>query len=148
MIWQSSTLSQWKTDKTYLFNHYDMIDMKQLDIIVPHERLSDVNQILYNHKVGGMMYYDVKGRGRVERQPREERVSPEAGGYTTGRRYIPEFGSRTKVEVLVPDSIYKQIIDEILKTISTGSAADGKVFVKDISEAYDIGSKQTGNPAL
>jgi nitrogen regulatory protein P-II 1 len=124
------------------------MDMKQLDIIVPHERLSDVNQILYNHKVGGMMYYDVKGRGRVVRQPREERVSAEAGGYTTGKRYTPEFGSRTKVEVLVSDSTYKQIIDEILKTVSTGSAADGKIFVKDISEAYDIGSKQTGEPAL
>jgi nitrogen regulatory protein P-II 1 len=122
--------------------------MKQLDIVVPHERLSDVNRILYNHKVGGMMYYDIKGRGRVERKPTEERVSAEAGGYTTGRRYIPEFGTRTKVEVLVSDSQYKQIVDEILKTVSTGSAADGKIFVKDISEAYDIGSKQSGDSAL
>jgi nitrogen regulatory protein P-II 1 len=125
-----------------------MIAMKQLDIVVPHERLTDVNRILYEHKVGGMMYYDVKGRGRVERQPTEERLSAQAGGYATGRRYIPEFGSRSKVEVLVPDSTYKQIIDEILKTISTGSAADGKIFVKDIAEAYDIGSKQSGDPAL
>jgi nitrogen regulatory protein P-II 1 len=46
--------------------------MKQLDIVIPHERLSDVNRILYNHKVGGMMYYDIKGRGRVEREPVEE----------------------------------------------------------------------------
>jgi nitrogen regulatory protein P-II 1 len=125
-----------------------MIAMKQLDIVVPHERLTDVNRILYEHKVGGMMYYDVKGRGRVERRPTEERLSAQAGGYATGRRYIPEFGSRTKVEVLVPNSAYKQIIDEILKTISTGSAADGKIFVKDIAEAYDIGSKQSGDPAL
>jgi nitrogen regulatory protein P-II 1 len=122
--------------------------MKQLDIVVPHERLSDVNRILYNHKVGGMMYYDIKGRGRVERKPTEERVSAEAGGYTTGRRYIPEFGTWTKVEVLVSDSQYKQIVDEILKTVSTGSAADGKIFIKDISEAYDIGSKQSGDSAL
>ena len=122
--------------------------MKQLEIVVPHERLSDVNRILYNHKVGGMMYYDIKGRGRVERKPTEERVSAEAGGYTTGRRYIPEFGTRTKVEVLVSDSQYKQIVDQILKTVSTGSAADGKIFIKDISEAYDIGSKQSGDSAL
>jgi nitrogen regulatory protein PII len=40
------------------------------------------------------------------------------------------------------------LVEEIIKTVSTGSAADGKIFVKDISEAYDIGSKQTGNPAL
>jgi nitrogen regulatory protein P-II 1 len=122
--------------------------MKQLDIIVPHERLSDVNQILYNHKVGGMLYYDIKGRGRAERPPRVERLSTEAGGYSTGKRYVPEFGTRTKIEVLVPDSTYKQLVEEIIKTVTTGSAADGKIFVKDISEAYDIGSKQTGDPAL
>jgi hypothetical protein len=43
-------------------------------------------------------------------------------------------------------STYKQLVDEIL-TVSIGSAADGKIF-KDISEAYDIGSKQSGDPAL
>jgi nitrogen regulatory protein P-II 1 len=121
--------------------------MKQLDIVIPHERLSNVNSILHNHKVGGMMYFDIKGRGRAERQPVEERVSG-YGGYSTGKRYVPEFGSRTKIEVLVPDSMYKQIVDEVLKTLSTGSAADGKIFVKDISEAYDIGSKQSGESAI
>jgi nitrogen regulatory protein P-II 1 len=50
--------------------------------------------------------------------------------------------------VLVSDSTYKQLIEEIIKTVSTGSAADGKIFVKDISEAYDIGTKQSGDPAL
>ena len=122
--------------------------MKQLDIIVPHERLSDVNQILYNHKVGGMLHYDIKGRGRAERSPRVQRLSTEAGGYSTGKRYVPEFGTRTKIEVLVPDSTYKQLVEEIIRTVSTGSAADGKIFVKDISEAYDIGTKQSGDPAL
>jgi nitrogen regulatory protein P-II 1 len=85
---------------------------------VPHERISDVNRIPYNHKVGGMMYYDIKGRGRAERQVAEVRLGPEAGGHATGKRYIPEFGTRTKVEVLVPDSTYKQIVDEILRTVS------------------------------
>jgi nitrogen regulatory protein P-II 1 len=118
------------------------INMKQLHIVIPHERLPNVNRILYNHKVGGMMYYDIKGRGRAEREPVEERVRG-YGGYDTGRKYVPEFGSRTKIEVLVPDSTYKQLVDDILNAISTGSAADGKIFIKDISEAYDIGSEQT-----
>lgn len=121
--------------------------VKQLDIVIPHERLSDVNRILYNHNVGGMMYYDIKGRGRAEKQTVEERLS-EAGGYATGRRYVPEFGSRTKIEVLVPDSTHRKIVDDILGTISTGSTSDGKIFVKDISEAYDIGTEQIGEIAL
>jgi nitrogen regulatory protein P-II 1 len=63
-------------------------------------------------------------------------------------RYTPEFASRTKVEVLVSDSQAKSIIDDILKTISTGSSSDGKIFVYEVAEAHDIGSKQIGDTAL
>ncbi len=129
--------------------------MKQLDIIIPVERLDEVNRILYNHKVGGMLFYDIKGRGRAERKAVEKRVSG-YGGYDMGQvsdstpraKYVPEFLSRTKIEVLVADSAYKQVVDDIMKTTSTGSPADGKIFVKDISEAYDIGSKQGGEGAV
>ena len=63
-------------------------------------------------------------------------------------RYIPEFGSRTKIEVLVPDPAAKSIIDDVLKHVSTGSASVGKIFVYDVAEAYDIGSKQTRDNAI
>jgi nitrogen regulatory protein P-II 1 len=114
--------------------------MKRLDIIIPHERLSEVNDILHKHKVGGITFYDIKGRGRAKQEP-----------VAVGRgvmRYVPEFGSRTKIEVLVNDSLSKEIIDDLLKTISTGSTSDGKIFVYDVAEAYDIGSKESGDSAL
>jgi hypothetical protein len=38
----------------------------------------------------------------------------------------------------------KDIVDDVLKTISTGLSADGKILIKDISEVFDIGSKQSG----
>jgi nitrogen regulatory protein PII len=50
--------------------------------------------------------------------------------------------------VLVPDATARQIIDDVLKVISTGSASDGKVFVYDVAEAYDIGSKEKDDNAL
>jgi nitrogen regulatory protein P-II 1 len=114
--------------------------MKRLDIIIPHERLSEVNDILHKHKVGGITFYDIKGRGRAKQEP-----------VAVGRgvmRYVPEFGSRTKIEVLVKDSLAKEIIDDLLKNISTGSTSDGKIFVYDVAEAYDIGSKESGDSAL
>jgi nitrogen regulatory protein P-II 1 len=114
--------------------------MKRLDIIIPHERLSEVNDILHKHKVGGITFYDIKGRGRAKLEP-----------VAVGRgvmRYVPEFGSRTKIEVLVKDSLAKEIIDDLLKKISTGSTSDGKIFVYDVGEAYDIGSKESGDSAL
>ena len=114
--------------------------MKRLDIIIPQERLSEVNDILHRHKVGGMTFYDIKGRGRAKREP----VSVGRGVM----RYVPEFGFRTKIEVLVQDETATKIIKDLLKEISTGSASDGKIFVYDVAEAYDIGSKEEGDDAL
>lgn len=118
--------------------------MKEIEIIVTQNIVGEVNQILYKHKVGGMMFYDIKGRGRAERSVVEEKVEV----YSTGRKYVPEFGTRTKIEIVVSDSMAKPLVDDLLQTLSTGSAADGKIFVKDISEAYDIGSKESGDSAL
>jgi nitrogen regulatory protein P-II 1 len=114
--------------------------MKKLDMIIPHERLSEVNELLHKHKVGGMTFYDIKGRGRAKREP----VSVGRGVM----RYVPEFGFRTKIEVLVPDAKAKEIVDDLLRTLSTGSASDGKVFIYDVAEAYDIGSKEKDEAAL
>ncbi len=125
------------------FSQYSQI-MKQIDIVFPHERLSVVNEILYKHKVGGLLFHDIKGRGRAKR----EAISEVVQGYATGKAYVPEFGTRTKLEALVSDSLAKQIIDDILGSLSTGSASDRKIFVKDVAEAYDIGTKHSGDVAL
>jgi nitrogen regulatory protein P-II 1 len=114
--------------------------MKRLDMLIPHERLTEVNELLHKHKVGGMTFYDIKGRGRAKREP----VSVGRGVM----RYTPEFGFRTKVEVLVSDAKAKEIIDEVLSVLSSGSASDGKIFVYDVAEAYDIGSKERDEAAL
>ena len=114
--------------------------MKRLDIIVPHEYLLDVNEILRKHKVGGMSFFDVKGRGRAKHEP-----------VTVGRgviSYVPEFASRTKVEVVVSDLLVKGIVDDVLKSFGNGTLAIGKIFVYDIAEAYDIGTKVHGDSAL
>lgn|SRR5919106_3484569 len=121
-----------------------MRSMKELDIIIPHGRLSDIDSILYKHKAGGMYFFEIAGRGRAEREAIETTTYE---GYRTGKRYVPEFGSRTMVQVLVPDSMEKAIISDIMDRISTGSAGDGKIFVKDVTGTYDIGSKEAGDKA-
>lgn len=114
--------------------------MKRLEIIIPHENLTDVNKILHKHKVGGMSFYDIKGRGRAKYGP-----VPVGTGVL---RYTPEFGYRTKIEVLVTDNVAKRIVEDVLKTLGGGSSAIGKIFVYDVAEAYDIGTKEGGEAAL
>jgi nitrogen regulatory protein P-II 1 len=41
----------------------------------------------------------------------------------------------------------KPLISDIMERISTGSAGDGKIFVKDVTATYDIGSKEAGDKA-
>lgn len=119
---------------------YSKRKLKRIDLIIPLERLRDLNDLMHEHDVGGLTFYDVKGRGRTRQEP-----------VAVGRgvmRYVPEFGSRMKVEVLVSNEKMKPLIDNILAKIGTGSLSDGKIFVYDVSEAYDIGSKESGDNAL
>jgi nitrogen regulatory protein P-II 1 len=66
----------------------------------------------------------------------------------TGRAITPEYVKRTKVEAVVSDSAAKVIVDELLNNISPGKEAHGMIFVKDVSDAYEIGTKVSGEAAL
>lgn len=114
--------------------------MKKLEIIITPEHLSDLNTLLHKHKVGGMSFFDVKGRGRAKQQPVKVKR-----GVTM---YVPEFGFGTKIEVLVPDQLAEKIVDDVLKTFGTGNSAIGKIFVYEVAEAYDLGTKNRGDYAL
>ncbi len=39
--------------------------MKRLDIIISHELIREVNDTLHKNKVGGMTFFDIKGRGQI-----------------------------------------------------------------------------------
>jgi hypothetical protein len=81
------------TNRIYLFPCPIHYTLKRLDMIVPHERVRDIAEILHKHKVGGLTMYDTMGRGLTRQEP-----------------------------------------------LSVGRF--------DVEGAYDIGTKQTGDPAL
>lgn len=114
--------------------------MKRLDIIIPFDYLVVVNKLLHKHKVGGMSFYDVKGRGKAKWRP----VS--FGGRAT--KYAPEFGYSTKIEVVVSDTLAETIVRDVRKILGTGDAAFGKIFVYEVKEAYDLKTKNEGEAVL
>ena len=118
--------------------------MKELVIYVITEDLPKVTDILRKHNVGGMVFYEINGRGRTKREEVPEMVR----SYMTGRKVTPEFAKRTKVETFVTDSAAKEIVDEIINSIGSETEARGMVFVKEVSSVYEIGTKQSGDVVL
>jgi nitrogen regulatory protein P-II 1 len=105
--------------------------------------LKQVTDILQKNGVGGITFYEINGAGRMKREAVPEMVR----AYMTGRMITPEYVKRTKVEAVVPDSAVKIIVDG-LNDITKGKEAHGMMFVKDVSDAYEIGTKVSGEAAL
>ena len=114
--------------------------MKRIEAIVASERVLAVNEALKNAGVGGCTMLDAKGRGKGEKPVVET-------GRGTGR-YTSEFSVRSDIVIIVDDSDVDKVIKTIVDTVSTGSAGDGKIFISQINEAVDIGTKKRGQTAI
>jgi nitrogen regulatory protein P-II 1 len=120
--------------------------MKEISIFVRTDDLAQVTEALKKNSVGGISFYDINGAGRTKRDAIPEVVR----SYMTGRTITPEYVKRTKIETIVLDSAVKQIVDDISDTLSqhTDNEAHGMIFIKDVSDAYEIGTKQRGEAVL
>ncbi|HKX81155.1 MAG TPA: P-II family nitrogen regulator [Nitrososphaera sp.] len=114
--------------------------MKRIEAVVPTARVERAFAAFRELDLGGLTYYDSKGRGSV---PRPEIHS----GRGTGT-FRPEFNVNTTIVVVAKDSMASKVVDKILESISTGLAGEGKIFVSDIDDVVDIGSKKRGETAL
>jgi nitrogen regulatory protein P-II 1 len=114
--------------------------MKKIEAVVPAARLDKAFAALKELDLGGYTYYDTKGQGQI---PRPEMHS----GRGTGT-YRPEFNVNSTIVIVTKDSMVNKVIDKILQSTSTGLAGEGKIFVSDVNDAVDIGSKQRGEDAL
>jgi len=120
--------------------------MKEISIYIPTHDLGQVSEILRKHNVGGISFYEINGAGRTQRDAIPEMVR----SYMTGKTIMPDYAKRTKVEVIVSDSATNQIVDDILNSLGqhAGKEAHGMIFVKDVSDACEIGTKQRGEAVL
>lgn len=121
--------------------------MKEISVFIRTEDLTIVTDIIRKHRVGGLSFYEINGAGRVEREAIQEIVD----AYKTGRKLSPDFVKRTKVETIVPDSAVNQIVEDILDKLSPHTMekeAHGMIFVKEVADACEIGSRQRGEAVL
>ena len=118
--------------------------MKEISIFIRKDDLAEVTGILKKHNVGGLSFYDVSGAGRTKREAVPEMVR----SYMTGKMITPDYVKRTKVETIVPDSAMNPLVDDLLNNFNPKTGANGMVFVKNVSDAYEIGTKQRGEAVL
>jgi nitrogen regulatory protein P-II 1 len=114
--------------------------MKKIEAVIPSARMDKAFAALKELNLGGLTYYDSKGRGQI---PRPEIHS----GRGTGT-YRPEFNVNTTIAIVVKDSMAVKVVEKLLESTSTGLAGEGKIFVSDVDDVVDIGSKQRGESTL
>ena len=120
--------------------------MKEISVFIPTEDLEQVAEILKKHKVGGMTFYQINGAGRTKREALPEMVR----SYMTGKMITPDYSKRIRVETIVSDSLVNQILEDISNSLGqhAGNEAHGMIFIKDVYDAYEIGTKQRGEDVL
>jgi len=120
--------------------------VKEISIFIPTEDLEQVVEILKKHKVGGMTFYQINGAGRTKRDALPEMVR----SYMTGKMITPDYAKRIKVETIVSDSLVNQILEDISNSLGqhAGNEAHGMIFIKDVYDSYEIGTKQRGEAVL
>lgn len=113
--------------------------MKELDIFVTAQDLPKITDILRKHNVAGVALYEIQGAGRIKRKEIRER-----DGWSV-KTVTPEYEARTKIETIIPDSSAKEIVDDLVSSLGSENQPRGVIFVKDVSNAYEIGTKLSGD---
>ena len=102
--------------------------MKRIEAIVQSEISKKVVDAVSKAGVGGVTLIQSLGQGSGER--------PEIGGHKI------EFNSTDVIVTVVQDSMVHPVITAIIEAAHTGQKGDGKIFVTNIEESYDISTKE------
>jgi len=112
--------------------------VRKIEAIVRPFKLDEVKERLNDLGIQGMTVSEVKGFGRTGGKQEVYR----------GAAYVVDFVPKSKIEVVVPDGLVREVVDAVLEAARTGRIGDGKVFVSTIEEAIRIRTGEVGEAAL
>jgi len=113
--------------------------MKKIEAVIPEEKLDAVFYALAELDIGGFTYFNVKGRGKRKR----EMVSSGRGGRVEATHNVNAF-----IYAVVKDSMVDKVVDTITSHASTGQAGEGKIFIYNVEDSVDVGTKKRGESSL
>ncbi len=111
--------------------------MKKVEAIIRKSKFEEVKEAHLAVDVSFFSYWDVTGVGN-------EKV----GHVYRGEEYSSTDIQRRKLSIVVSDGFLERTIGAIMDSACTDKIGDGKIFVSEITEAYRIRTKESGNSAL
>lgn len=112
--------------------------MKKIEAIIKPMKLNEVKEALGKHINIGMTVQEVKGFGQQK-------------GHTElyrGAEYQVDFVPKTKIEIVVEESMVDKVVDTLLDSAKTGRVGDGKIFVSSMEETIRIRTGERGDSAV
>lgn len=102
--------------------------MKLVKCIVRPNKVDEVREALEKASVPGMTITEVRGHGRQKGRKAVYR----------GREYDVGLLPKTMIEMAVADDVVDDVIAVILQAGRTGDLGDGRIWVLNIEEGYNI----------
>ena len=112
--------------------------MKLITAILKPTKLDDVKDALHAVGINGMTVSEASGFGRQ-------------GGHTEvyrGAEYTVSLVPKIRLEVLVDDKDVDSVLGVIVKSASTGSIVDGKVWTTPIDQVIRVRTGERGPEAI
>lgn len=116
--------------------------MKEINIFINSKDLSKVTNVLHKHHMG-ITFFEIQGTGRTPRQTPEN-----IQFYQTGRTTIPKYIEKIFVISIVSDALVDTIVKEIMDSFDFKEEPYGVLFVKDVSNAFELGTILKGDEVL
>lgn len=110
--------------------------MKRIEAIIRIDKISDVMSSLKAVGVGGITTTQSRGVGAGQRPAIQ-------GSRGTARREA-EFNEINTVITVVDDPKVGAVVSAIIDAAHTGNRGDGKIFITNVEEAFDIATKESG----
>lgn len=113
--------------------------MKKIEAIIRTSKFDEVKEALHKIDIDFFSYVDATGVGNEIRKGEHL-----YRGTAIDTAYIP----RRVLTIVVRDINLRKTVDCLLETAYTGEVGDGRIFVSEVSEAWKIRTKVSGDDSL
>ena len=102
--------------------------MKKVEAIIRTEKLRAVKSALEEIGIHGMTVYEVSGRGEQKGLEFTHRAG----------KFRIDMLPKTKIEIVISDSLVNTVIDGICTSARTGEVGDGRIFVLPVVRSIRV----------